>query len=218
MKTKRLAESFQDAYAAVSIDRATRVARNVALAGSDSKNGYRYTEAALKEAAPLYEDRPVFLDHMKNPRRPFDRSARDLAGHVRNVRYENGRLRGDVHTLDTDAGRTYLGLAEAKGRGVGMSHVVMAEGNDEGTEFHAIKDVLSVDAVAYPATVDSFAESRQPRRRSIVRQLRKQLADLAERLSAVEAKKPRSEGRGDLAGASAESQLIAALAPGRKTR
>ena len=102
-----------------SVDAAARVVRGVALCGPTSRNGYAYPEAVLRAAAPLYEGAPVFLDHAETPPvgrpagRPFGRgrSARDYVGSVRDVRFEEGRLRGDVAALDTPAGRTFLALA-----------------------------------------------------------------------------------------------------------
>src|SRR5919112_339402 len=107
---EHLTEHVTDWRNEVVVEKTSRTIRNVALSGADSKNGYRYAEAALKAAAPLYENVPVFLDHPVSPHRPRDRSARDLAGSVTNVRFEAGRLRGDLRTLDTEAGRTLLAL------------------------------------------------------------------------------------------------------------
>lgn len=217
---KQLTEKHTDSFAQVEHDDAAGVVKGIALAGQESKNGYRYTVEALKGAAQLYEGTPVFIDHAsddKRKRNPRDRSARDLAGHVQNVRYDEAthRLRGDVQTIATEAGRTFLGLSKAQGRAVGMSHVVYAEGNDRGDEFHKIAEVLSVDAVAYPATTDSFAESQRPatKARRLVKQLRGQIKTLESRLAAVEARKPTSERRqgGDLSEADRERQLIEAI-------
>lgn len=154
-----LIEHVSDWRQEIVVEQATRTIRNVALAGSESKNGYRYSERSLKDAASLYENVPVFLDHPASPQRPRDRSARDLAGSVTNARYEGGRLRGDLKTLDTEAGRTLLALAAADGPGVGMSHVVLAERSRDGATVERIVEVVSVDAVAFPATTSTFRES-----------------------------------------------------------
>lgn len=159
--SEHLTEHVADWRSAVVVERETRTIRNVALAGAESKNGYRYAESALKGAARLYEGVPVFLDHPASPHRPRDRSARDLAGSVANVRYEGGRLRGDLRTLDTDAGRTLLALADADGPGVGMSHVVLAQRSGDGGLVERIVEVVSVDAVAFPATTRTFTERRE---------------------------------------------------------
>ncbi|MFH5806184.1 hypothetical protein [Alienimonas sp. DA493] len=166
--TERVADWRPDREA---IDAAARVVRGVALCGTASRNGYAYPEAVLRAAAPLYEGAPVFLDHAETRGlrgAPTDRgrSARDYVGSVRSVRFEEGRLRGDVAALDTEAGRTFLALAAGDAAGaaprVGMSHVVLAERTADGSEVTAIREVLSVDAVAFPATVSRLRESVSP--------------------------------------------------------
>ena len=79
-----LIEHITDWRNAVVVERASRTIRNVALSGTASQNGYRYAASALREARPLYENTPVFLDHPASVQRPRDRSARDLAGSVVN--------------------------------------------------------------------------------------------------------------------------------------
>jgi len=138
-------------------DSAERVVRNVALVGTESRNGYRYSEAALIAGVGLYEGKPVFLDHARNTARPHDRSARDLVGTIVNARFEEGRIRGDVAVLGTEAGTTFLALAESGSGAVGMSHVVIVERGADGV-VTALVDVVSVDAVAFPATNATFAE------------------------------------------------------------
>jgi hypothetical protein len=141
------------------VDRERRLVRNVALTAVESRNGYRYSEQALREALPLYDGKPVFLDHAVNVSRPYDRSARDLVGSIVNPRFEDGRVRGDIRVLDTDAGRTFLGLVESDSPAVGMSHVVLAERAADGGTVERLHDVISVDAVVFPATAATFRES-----------------------------------------------------------
>ena len=153
-RVQRLVERIRDWRADdVRVDREERVVANIALTGLESRNGYRYSEAALREALPLYADKPVFLDHAAHAGRPYDRSTRDLVGAVVNPRFEDGRVRGDVRVLDTEAGRTFLALAEGANPAVGMSQVVLAERSADKTVVEKIHEVVSVDAVVFPATV-----------------------------------------------------------------
>jgi len=140
------------------VDAANRIVRNIALTGTESKNGYRYAEAALEAGVTLYENKPVFLDHPASPGKPHQRSTRDLVGSIVNVRFENKRVRGDIRVLDTEAGRTFLALAESNGPAVGMSHVILAEKNAEGSVVEKIHEGVSVDAVVFPATTNNFQE------------------------------------------------------------
>lgn len=143
----------------VKIDAENRLVMNVALAGPVSRNGYRYSEAALISAAELYADRPVFLDHAAQRQRPFDRSTRDLVGSIQNPRFIAGRIRGDIRVLDTETGHHFLKLVEAGTPGVGMSHVVVAARSADGTTVDQIREVISVDVVINPATTTTFSES-----------------------------------------------------------
>ncbi len=165
--SERLQEHIADWQSASGgVDRELMQVLDVALAGSQSRNGYEYTEEALRNALPLYENRPVFLDHAENASRPHERSTRDLVGSIMNVRFEAGRIRGDIQVLETDSGRTFLALAEKKTAFVGMSHVVLARRNAEKTKVEKIEEVISVDAVVYPATTSTFQEQTAERNAS----------------------------------------------------
>ena len=158
-ESTRLVEQSADWRSEAHVDRRARLVRNVALAGSASRNGYRYTEAALRDGAALYDRKPVFLDHAGDPRRPQNRSTRDLVGSIIEPRYEGGRIRSDIAVLDTEAGQTFLSLVESDAPGVGMSHVVLAERGADASIVERIRDVISVDAVIGPATTTTFRES-----------------------------------------------------------
>jgi hypothetical protein len=159
MQASTLAERLADWHADLAVDAAARLVKNVALTGCDSRNGYRYADAALRSALPLYDQKPVFLDHAADRARPLDRSTRDLVGTIINPRFEAGRIRGDIRVLDTDSGRTFLALTTSNAPGVGMSHVVLARRSADGAVVESIEDVVSVDAVINPATTTTFRES-----------------------------------------------------------
>ena len=159
MTPDTLTEDLADWSNSLSIDTPARLVLNVALTGPDSKNGYHYSEAALREAVPLYDQKPVFLDHAPDRLKPRDRSTRDLVGNVINPRFEGGRVRGVIRVLDTESGRTFLALANTNLPGVGMSHVVLAQRSTDGTTVESIRDVVCVDAVMNPATTVTFRES-----------------------------------------------------------
>jgi hypothetical protein len=139
----------------IHVDFESRLVTNVVLSGGVSRNGYRYAADALREAASLYERKPVFLDHAPQPARPLERSTRDLVGWVLNPRFEDGRIRGDIQALDTEAGRTFLALIHADSPAVGMSHVVLGQRGRDPQVIERIHDVVSVDAVVFPATTSA---------------------------------------------------------------
>ncbi|MCA9029386.1 MAG: hypothetical protein KDA66_01180 [Planctomycetaceae bacterium] len=159
MPTAQLTERIADWNRQLQVQSEERLVKNVALTGNMSRNGYAYDDQALSEAVPLYNGKPVFLDHAHNGQRPQLRSTRDLVGSIINPRIEEGRVRGDIRVVDTDSGRTFLALVEANTPGVGMSHVVLAERTTDGKRVKRINDVLSVDVVVNPATTSTFQES-----------------------------------------------------------
>jgi hypothetical protein len=183
-----LTEHVADWHAGRRVDTTHRIVRNVALTGGVSKNGYRYTEQALRRAAGLYENKPVFLDHARDRSRPHERSTRDLVGTIVNPRYEAGRIRGDIRVLDTDSGRTFLAIAEAEAPDVGMSHVVRARRESADGPVDQIDEVVSVDAVVFPATTRTLRESARAAGESIADshdRPNEELAELRTRLQQV---------------------------------
>lgn len=133
---------------------------NVLLSGGSSRNGHRYSDTALRAATPLYARKPVFLDHAANPTRPLDRSTRDLAGWIIEAQFLNGRILGTIQVLETEAGNTLLALMSSESPAVGMSHVILARKSADGTVVEQIQDVISVDAVVFPATTAGFREQQ----------------------------------------------------------
>lgn len=139
-----------------------RLVRHVVLSGDVSRNGYRYAADALQQAAELYRHKPVFLDHAPNAAKPMERSTRDLVGTVVETRFSDGRIRGDIQVLETEAGRTFLALLASETPNVGMSHVVLAQRTVDGKLIEKIHDVVSIDAVVFPATTHGLRESQAP--------------------------------------------------------
>lgn len=159
MDHSTLTEQLQHWQERVTIDAQRRLVRNVALAGSASRNGYEYTEESLRDGARLYLRKPVFLDHSANRGRTLERSTRDLVGSIVEATFEEGQIRGDIEVLETEAGETFLKLVASQTPGVGMSHVVVAQRSLDGKRVDRIVEVLSVDAVINPATTSTFQES-----------------------------------------------------------
>lgn len=153
--TEQIADWRTDA---LTVELEERVVANVVLCGGASKNGYQYSDSALRDAARLYERKPVFLDHAVNVTRPYERSTRDLAGWIAEARYAEGRIVGDVRLVDTEAGRTLLALMSSDTPSVGMSHVILARKSADGALVERIHDVISIDAVVFPAATGGFRE------------------------------------------------------------
>jgi hypothetical protein len=149
-------ETFEILHEATA-DRDSQLVRNVVLLGPQSKNGYRYSPAAMQQAVPLYENRPIFLDHADEAGGPTRRKLRDFAGQVLEPRWEGERLRGDLRLLGPHTAWLF-DLIEASPKDVGMSHVVLGRRGTDGLCVEHIERVISVDIVAFPATTSSFRE------------------------------------------------------------
>lgn len=147
-------------FEAVVVDAENKILKNVVLCGHTSKNGYIYPPACFKDnqhVISLYENRPVCIDH--NPDNPLGRGIRDIAGFIKNVRFENGRPVGDIELESAiDCGVDLLGLAQKKRKGIGMSHVAKCKMSRDKRTVELVEQVVTVDVVVNPATTSTFFE------------------------------------------------------------
>lgn len=146
----------------VRVDREQGVIRGVKLLGLDSRNARRYLPAALAQAARLYEDAKVNVNHPKG--HPLAaRDYQDRIGSIRNVRVsESEGLFGDFHFNPKHAlAEQLMWDATHAPENVGFSHNVEARTSRQGgqTVVEAILKVQSVDLVADPATTRGLFES-----------------------------------------------------------
>lgn len=139
------------------------VVKNVVWLGAKSKNGYQYTEDAMKAAVPKFENIPLFLNH---PGFMAGRDIGSLAGKGVKAKFEDGRIKGEAHLLPDAQGQKFQNIARHMPEVAGMSQV--AEGKKEirgGKTFvHEITKVHSVDLVASPATTKSMFEDELRRK------------------------------------------------------
>jgi len=147
---------------AVRVDRQAGVVRGVKILGLRSRNRRAYLAEALAQAAALYEDAKVNVNHPKgNPGGPRD--YQDRIGVIRNVAFrpEEG-LFADFHFNPKHALAEQLAWdAEHAPENVGFSHNVEARTARRGDEMivEEILRVQSVDLVADPATTRGLFES-----------------------------------------------------------
>jgi hypothetical protein len=146
---------------ALRVDREQGVLAGVKLIGLSSRNGRRYREEALKNAASLYEGAKVNVNHPKDgPLAPRD--YQDRLGVMRGVEFRAGAgLFGNLHFNPKHALADQLAWdAEHNPRNVGFSHNVEAKLSraGEGVIVEAITRVRSVDLVADPAATDGLFE------------------------------------------------------------
>lgn len=142
-----------------SVDKATRTLVNAVVLKPKSLNGYVYSQKALEQFVAKAGKPKSYFDH--NPWNDVNRSVRELAGYIDNVRLEGEAVRGDAHIGPVEYGDMVLWLGENQPNVVGFSSVSEAMMNDEGTEVMEILQVISVDIVTNPATVKGLFESAQ---------------------------------------------------------
>ena len=148
--------------ASMRLDRPGGVIRGVKILGLESRNGRSYLPEALAQAAPLYEDAKVNVNHPKNsPGSPRD--YQDRIGVIRNVAPRPDGLFADFHfNPKHQLAEQFLWDAEHAPENVGFSHNVEARTARRGDRVvvEAITRVQSVDLVADPATTRGLFESR----------------------------------------------------------
>jgi hypothetical protein len=159
--SETLQEYVDSGSARLRVDRAAGIIRGVKLLGLVSKNGRRYREAALAEAAGLYEGAKVNINHPKgHPLSPRD--YQDRLGVIRRVELRAGDgLFGDLHFNPKHAlSEQLVWDSEHAPQNVGLSHNVLARVTRSGDEtvVEAITKVQSIDLVADPATTTGLFE------------------------------------------------------------
>lgn len=138
------------------VDRETKTIHDVCLLGPESRNGWKYSATVIAEAAPRYDRRPVYFNHIKSG---SSRDVRDVAGRIASPRLKDGRLYGDIKCIGRN-GDMLMELAESGVDGIGMSHLT-----DETSTVIAktktvvkIGNIKSVDVVDSPATTKTLKE------------------------------------------------------------
>jgi hypothetical protein len=165
MMNETLQEFVDSRGVSMRVEREAGVIRGVKILGVESRNGRTYLADALIEAAPLYEDIKVNVNHPKgNPLSPRD--YQDRIGAIRNVTVRAAEgLFGDFHFNPKHAlAEQLIWDAGHAPENVGFSHNVQARTTRRGdrTVVEAITKVQSVDLVADPATTRGLFEAKGP--------------------------------------------------------
>ncbi len=143
------------------VDRRRGIIRGVKILGVESRNGRIYLPEAIRDAAPLYEEAKVNVNHPQgDPAAPRD--YQDRIGVIRNVVCRPGEgLFAEFHFNPKHAlAEQLLWDAEHAPENVGFSHNVQARTSRRGeqTVVETIAKVQSVDLVADPATTGGLFE------------------------------------------------------------
>lgn len=162
------------------VDRENHIVYGVKICGTESLNGYAYSEDALREAAHLYEGKTVNLSHPVQSEARRDRGIMESPGWLQNVRYERDGLYGDLCLFESHpATALILEKAEKNPKGFGLSH------NADGTQARVrnrltvtkISEVRSVDIVGVPATTAGLFESVQAENASLFEAVKRELLE-----------------------------------------
>jgi hypothetical protein len=144
------------------IDRESGVIRGVKVLGAESKNGRRYSDKAMREAAGFYEGRDVNVNHPSKEAGNSERAVGDAFGWLESVSVKPDGVYADLHYLkEHPQAGIIVEAAERNPKRFGLSH--NAEGTvkkvDGRNVVESINSVKSVDIVQTPATVNGLFES-----------------------------------------------------------
>lgn len=169
-KTRRLVEqiTFKNAQFVEDKETHARTIKSVALLGGvayrEGNEEYTYPVRTMETAvrSGLYEGCRCFINHPSD--REIDVGRRDLmnlAGVCRNVRVEEGKIKGDVHVLPDEHGDKFYNIANLMPEAASCSHIADGTLKKEGGRafVEEIKEVLSVDLVVQGATTENVFES-----------------------------------------------------------
>jgi hypothetical protein len=144
------------------VDREAGIIRGVRILGRMSRNGREYSDAALRQAAGMYEGIGVNLNHPSRPNGDGARLVEDGFGWLQGVSLRSDGVYGDLHYFRAHPSADVIVEAAARNpRRFGLSH--HADGsvvNHRGRlVVESIESVRSVDLVQNPATTNGLFES-----------------------------------------------------------
>ena len=146
----------------IRVDQQAGVIHGVKILGRQSRNARVYSDAALEQAAELYEGIGVNIDHPDERALPEQRKLWECFGHLQNVRKQQDGVYGDLVFLRSHSMANQIcEAAERMPSQLGLSH------NAEGVVSHhdgqaiveSITKIHSVDLVRNPATNNGLFES-----------------------------------------------------------
>ncbi|MEE9185256.1 MAG: hypothetical protein V3U39_12395 [Acidimicrobiia bacterium] len=134
----------------------------VKVIGVKSKNGWSYPAEVLKEAMPLYEGSPVFIEHPDE--REKAKGHRQLADHFGSLESIRGNGQGLFADLKVRGSHPLAKavLEAAPTARFGLSHNALVDLNEDKSQVTRIVQVNSVDLVDKPGTTANLFEEAGP--------------------------------------------------------
>lgn len=162
MNSENVLEFFDFASPQRKIDKENGVVSGVKILGVKSRNNRVYPLETLRDAAPLYENAKVNVNHPDGSPNE-SRKYQDRVGSIKNVTLQENGLYGDFHfNPKHPLAEQMLWDAEKAPENFGFSHnveaVVRLENGAQVVD--KIVRVRSVDLVADPATTSGLFESQ----------------------------------------------------------
>jgi hypothetical protein len=148
------------------VDADKGVIHGVKFLGRKSSHGREYTGEAMRKAvaAGLYENRPVYTNHVRGNQ---ERDVRNCIGHTCNAKVTDDGVFGDIKYFKSDPFSAKLAEAAASDAPnvFGMSHIAYGDERrrrGQSSLVENIEQVESVDVVAAGATTKGLFESQGP--------------------------------------------------------
>lgn len=163
MNNENVLEFFDFSSPQRKIDKENGVVSGVKILGVKSRNNRVYPLETLRDAAPLYENAKVNVNHPDGSPNA-SRKYQDRVGSIRNVTLQKSGLYGDFHfNPKHPLAEQMLWDAERAPENFGFSHNVEAVVRlENGAQIvDKIVRVRSVDLVADPATTSGLFESER---------------------------------------------------------
>jgi hypothetical protein len=130
----------------------------VKVIGVKSKHGWSYPADVLKEAMPLYEGSPVFIEHPDaREKAKGHRQLADHFGSLENIRGNGQGLFADLKVRQSHPLATSV-LEAAPTARFGLSHNALVDLNEDKSRVLKIVQVNSVDLVDKPGTTENLFE------------------------------------------------------------
>jgi hypothetical protein len=177
----KLTPLFEITYSdAPQVDRDAGVIRGVRILGRASRNGREYSDAALQQAARLYEGLGVNLNHSEHPQTGGIRTVEDGFGWLESIDVRADGVYGNLHYFRAHPQADVIVEAAVRNpRRFGLSH--HAEGSVARRMgklvVESIETVRSVDIVQNPATSNGLFESENMNVNHTVREILEEEGD-----------------------------------------
>lgn len=168
--------------------------KGVVILGPNSKNVGEsgkprvYTQAAMESAVErqVYEGCHAYVDHVEEA---AVRPTRELLGVFENVRYEEGKVRGDLVVSARESWFLEDVKNPALAKAIGFSHDAMIDvtETESSEEVTSIAEAMSVDLVTRPATTRGVFESMSKKKPTrVLASLKIQEAEVGDKVTCNE--------------------------------